>query len=119
MLADFLLLDFSGAQRNRYDRFARSLRQLVFGEQFSSEGQAGLFVNRADGDILHGRVSQNPDITVFRVDGSGTVFANGGFQPSGADFAESMAVAGDRSKYVAADLLVIDPTSNRRLALAQ
>lgn len=91
----------------------------VFGEQFSSEGQAGLFINRAGGDILHGRVSQNPDVTVFRVDGNGTVYADGGFQPGGADFAESMAVNGDRTKYAAGDLLVIDPSGKRRLALAQ
>jgi hypothetical protein len=91
----------------------------VFGEQFSPNGQAGLFVNRAGGNILVGSVSQNPDITVFRVDGSGAVYANGGFRPSGADFAESMAVSGDRSKYAPGDLLVIDPTANRHLALAQ
>jgi|GEM_PF-6868084 len=34
-------------------------------------------------------------------------------------FAESMAVAGDRGKYEAGDLLVIDPTANRRLTFAQ
>jgi hypothetical protein len=90
----------------------------IFGEAFSSSGIAGLFINRAGGDILHGAVSQNPDITVFRVDGTGRVFADGGFQPSGADFAESMAVSGDRSKYAAGDLLVIDASANRHLALA-
>lgn len=91
----------------------------VFGEQFSPEGQAGLFINRAGGDILHGRVSQNPDITVFRVDGSGTVYANGGFQPSGADFAESMAVVGDRNKHATGDLLIIEPAASRHLTLAR
>jgi hypothetical protein len=91
----------------------------VFGEQFSPDGQAGLFINRAGGNILVGSVSQNPDIRVFRVDGSGTVYANGGFQPGGADFAESIAVTGDRSSYVAGDLLVIDPTANQHLALAR
>ncbi|HEY2546639.1 MAG TPA: hypothetical protein VGI46_11280 [Candidatus Acidoferrum sp.] len=90
----------------------------IFGEQFSPEAPAGLFINRAGGDVLNGRVSQ-PDISVFRVDGTGRVFANGGFQPSGADFAESMTVAGDRAKYSAGDLLVIDSTANRRVALAQ
>ncbi len=90
----------------------------VFGEVWSPQGVAGLFINRPTGDILRGSVSQFPDVPVFRVDGSGRVFADGGFQPSGADFAESMAVSGDRSKYAAGDLLVIDPTANRRLALA-
>jgi hypothetical protein len=91
----------------------------IFGEQYSPDGQAGLFINRNGGNILVGSVSQNPDITVFRVDGSGTVYANGGFQPSGADFAESMAVVGDRSRYVPGDLLVIEPSANRHLGLAQ
>ena len=36
-----------------------------------------------------------------------------------ADFAESMAVVGDRSKYAAGDLLVIAPTANRHLALVR
>ena len=90
----------------------------VFGEQFSPEGQAGMFINRAGGTILIGSVSQNPDITVFRVDGAGTVYANGGFVPYGADFAESMAVTGDRSRYAAGDLLVIDTNSSRHLTLA-
>lgn len=91
----------------------------VFGEQFSGQGQAGLFINRAGGDILIGSVSQNPDVTVFRVDGSGTVYADGGFQPSGADFAESVTVTGNRGKYHAGDLLVIDSSASRSLALAQ
>jgi hypothetical protein len=90
----------------------------IFGEQFSPQAPAGLFINRASGDILNGRVSQ-PDISVFRVDGTGRVFADGGFQPNGADFAESMAVTGDRAKYAAGDLLVIDPTARGRVALAQ
>jgi hypothetical protein len=91
----------------------------VFGEQFSPDGEAGLFINRAGGNILIGSVSQNPDITVFRVDGSGTVYANGGFQPSGIDFAKSMAVVGDRNTYTAGDLLVIERTAKRHLARAQ
>jgi hypothetical protein len=90
----------------------------VFGQTYSPNGTAGLFANVAGGNILEGGYGQ-PETTVFRVDGTGRVYADGGFQASGADFAESMVVAGDRSKYVAGDLLVIDPTANRRLALAQ
>jgi hypothetical protein len=90
----------------------------VFGQTYSPNGTGGLFANVAGGNILEGGFGQ-PETTVFRVDGTGRVFADGGFQPSGADFAESMAVAGDRSKYAAGDLLVIDPAANRRLALAQ
>ena len=85
----------------------------------SRDGAGGYFVNRAGGNILVGVVKTGPDIPVFRVDGTGRVFADGGFQPSGADFAESMAVTGDTSKYAPGDLLVIDSAASRQLALAQ
>src|ERR1700731_1892396 len=90
----------------------------VFGQSWSRDGNAALFANVAGGNIITGGVGQ-PEVPVFRVDGTGRVFADGGFQPSGADFAESMAVTGDRAKYAAGDLLVIDPTANRRVVLAQ
>ena len=91
----------------------------IFAQTYSPNGTAGYFLNRAGGNIIVGHVGQNDDMSVFRVDGAGTVYADGGFQPGRADFAESMAVAGDRSRYGAGDLLVIDPTANRRLVLAQ
>ena len=91
----------------------------LFAQSYSPNGTAGYFLNRAGGNIIVGHVGQNDDQSVFRVDGNGTVFADGGFQPSGADFAESIAVTGDRAKYVAGDLLVIDSSANRSLALAQ
>jgi hypothetical protein len=55
----------------------------------------------------------------FRVDTKGVTYSNGGYQSSGADFAESVAVRGNRSKYEPGDLLAIDPGGTRRLALAQ
>jgi len=91
----------------------------VFGEQFSPEAPAGLFVNRPGGDVLVGNVGQNPGQNVFRVDGHGTVFADGGFRPFGADFAESVAVMGSPEHYAPGDLLVIDPSGERRLSLSQ
>jgi len=91
----------------------------VQGTTSSPDGAGGYFINRAGGNIIVGVVKTGPDIPVFRVDGTGKVFADGGFQPSGADFAESMAVTGDVSKYAPGDLLVIDPSANRHLALAQ
>jgi len=91
----------------------------IFGEVFSPDGAAGYFLNRAGGNIIVGHTGINDTLSVFRVDSSGRVYADGGFQPSGADFAESMAVTGDRSKYAAGDLLVIDPSASRHLALAQ
>jgi len=57
--------------------------------------------------------------TNFRVDATGKVFADGGFQASGADFAESFSVRGDRKHYEAGDLLEIDRSSTRRMVLAQ
>lgn len=89
----------------------------LYSESFSPEGYAARLVNRASGNILVGAVGDN-DTPVFRVDGGGQVHANGGFRPFGADFAESMPVTGDRSRYEPGDLLAIDRTSNRRLALA-
>lgn len=66
----------------------------VFGQAYSRDGTAGLFISKRGGDILAGRVgglvNGTPDTAVFRVDGSGRVFANGGFRPFGADFAESV-----------------------------
>jgi len=92
----------------------------VFAVASSPNGVGGLFINELAGTIIDGRVGPAPTATkVFRVDGTGRVFADGGFQPSGADFAESMAVAGERTKYAPGDLLVIDPTANRRVALAK
>jgi hypothetical protein len=90
----------------------------IFGQAFSPQGAAGLFANVAGGDIIRGGVNQ-PEITVFRVDGNGTVHANGGFRPFGADFAESVAVKDGAEHYAPGDLLVIDASGERRLSLSQ
>jgi len=90
----------------------------IFGQAYSPQGVAGLFANVSGGDIIRGGVNQ-PEITVFRVDGNGTVHANGGFRPFGADFAESVAVKDGPEHYAPGDLLVIDPSSERRLSLSQ
>jgi hypothetical protein len=55
--------------------------------------------------------------TNFRVDATGKGFFDGGTQNFGADFAESMAVAGDHDRYHPGDLLRVDPKSDRRLRL--
>jgi len=92
----------------------------VFGEQYSPFGQAGLFINRNGGDILHGRIGAvGQDKTVFRVDDHGTVFADGGFRPFGADFAESVAVKDGAEHYAPGDLLMIDASGERRLSLSR
>jgi len=94
----------------------------LFGETNSPDGWPAYFVNRAGGNIMVGNVntvSGGPDVRVFRVDGRGTVFADGGFRPFGADFAEAMAVNGSADHYAPGDLLVIDATGERRLSKSQ
>ena len=54
----------------------------------------------------------------FRVDTNGVAYADGGFQSSGADFAESFAVRGQRSLYEPGDVLEIDRNSDRHLTLS-
>jgi hypothetical protein len=82
-------------------------------------GIAGHFVTASSGTILLGTNFDGSTFTnVFRVDSAGRVFADSGFQPNGADFAESMPVTGDRNKYEAGDVLVIDSKGKRRLALS-
>jgi hypothetical protein len=88
----------------------------LLAESSSPNGVAGVFNAIGGGTILQGIASNAA--TVFRVDIAGTVFANGGLQVGGADFAESLPVVGERSRYEPGDLLVIDRTGNRRMALA-
>jgi hypothetical protein len=88
----------------------------VFGGVSAVSATAGVFRNDKGGNLLTGNVDgAHP---VFRVDGNGKVFANGGFQTGGADFAESFAIRGDRADYGPGDVLAVDPTGDRRLALA-
>jgi hypothetical protein len=71
-----------------------------------SDGGTNLIIGRFDGG------------NVFRVDNLGNVFADGCYCVHGADFAESVAVAGSKAMYQPGDVLVIDPSSNRKVALA-
>src|SRR6266478_1524268 len=85
-----------------------------------STGVAGLFDNDPGGNILIGRTGgSGAHVNVFRVDGTGKGFFNGGTQTSGADFAESVAVRGEHSQYEPGDLLVIDQAAGRRLMLSR
>ena len=71
-----------------------------------------------------------PDVAIFlshdvliptrraRIDRTGRGFFNGGFQASGADFAESVDPLGDPKAYQPGDVVVIDPSQPRRVALA-
>ena len=61
-------------------------------------------LDSAGGQILVARAQGR---NVLRVDSSGRLFAEGGFQASGADFAESMSVVGKAADYEPGDVLVI------------
>ena len=50
---------------------------------------------------------------MWRVDGSGKGFFNGGTQTPGADFAEHLAVTGDEADYQPGDVLVISTSADR------
>lgn len=96
----------------------------IFGSTLSPQGDGGRFVGvrGAHGTIIRGDFGPpgaGTEFTVFRVDGNGTVFADGGFRPFGADFAESVAVKGNAEHYAAGDLLVIDASGGRRVLLSQ
>ena len=94
----------------------------VRGFVFSLNGIPGLFdiVNAGapTSTTSYLLVAQANGINRFRVRADGTVTATGFFVGGGADFAEAVEVAGNRTAYEPGDLLVIDPTSNRRFALA-
>jgi hypothetical protein len=71
---------------------------------------AGVFDGNG-GNILLGR---NVTTNVFRVSSTGAVFANGGVNTSGADFAESVTVRDQKSDYQPGDVIAIDTDGVRR-----
>jgi hypothetical protein len=100
----------------------------VFGSAGNAGSVAGQFGNESvGGNIL---IGTGPSVAkVFRVDVTGKVFANGGFAcqnptPSAclstgsADFAEAIESVGEKDAYQPGDVLVIDSTGRRRVALA-
>ena len=80
----------------------------------SSSGTAGVFDNTLGGDIIVARVNA---VNKFRADGTGAVFATA-YNTGGADLAESVESLGEKDAYEPGDVLVIDPTGSRRVALA-
>ena len=125
-----LLTEVTG---NAFTTYAiKATAQSPFGAVISavgSNGSAGLYVetdtditgdfNRTGGfdtdPILQARVGSD---VRFKVLGNGNVYADGTFTGGGADFAEAMAVRGERALYEPGDVLVIDPTGDRQLTLA-
>jgi len=76
---------------------------------------SGVVVNAGGGNIFLGLTN---GVHKFRVDTNGEAHG-AGFVTSGADFAESVAVRGSTSGYEPGDLLVIDPSGQRRLTLSR
>lgn len=75
----------------------------------------GVVVNASGGNLYLGMTEGTHK---FRVDTNGAVYADGGLNSSGADFAESVAVRGQRSQYEPGDVLEIDERADRHLALS-
>jgi hypothetical protein len=75
----------------------------------------GVVVNASGGNLYLGMTNTTHK---FRVDTNGVVYADGGFLASGADFAESVSVRGQRSEYEPGDVLEIDETADRNLSLS-
>jgi hypothetical protein len=79
----------------------------------------GNFVTASGNDLLVGQATNGSTIAnVFRVDSTGKGYFDNGTQTSGADFAESFEVLGNHKDYEPGDVMVIDPTGTRRMALA-
>jgi hypothetical protein len=92
----------------------------IQGEVASADGVAAYFANDAGGNILLGQTGPNGTrVNVFRVDGTGKGFFDGGTQTGGADFAEAISVRGERLEYEPGDVLVVDPAAGRRLMLSR
>jgi hypothetical protein len=71
----------------------------------------------AGGNYVVGKDAIVGDRT-WRVDGTGRGFFNGGYQASGADFAEQMAVGGEEADYEPGDVLVISASADRMVELS-
>jgi len=87
----------------------------VLGTASSASGVGGVFSNSGGGDLILGRTSA---AVQFRVASTGNVTAAGSFTGGGADFAESVDVVDGTDSYEPGDVMVVDPTSDRRFALS-
>lgn len=88
----------------------------VYGRVDSPTGIAGMFMTSAtSGNVI---AANNAVKRIFRLDASGNLFAAGTLNPNGADYAESITVAGARGDYEPGDVLVIDGEADRQLTLS-
>jgi hypothetical protein len=94
----------------------------VYGSVASVTGASGLFDAPTNSNLLVGRVVTGTVPTqtatrVFHVTSSGDFYAKS-FNPGGADFAEAVDAIGGSAQYEPGDVMMIDETGSRRLALA-
>jgi hypothetical protein len=95
----------------------------IYGQVASTSGYGGLFDGPFNSNtILAVRAPATAQATsptrVFRVDYTGKGFFANGTQLGNADFAEAVDALGGISKYEPGDVMMIDITGTRRLALA-
>lgn len=93
--------------------FATGLDVVVY----SPNATAAVIQNEGSGNLVVGEVGSS-NTTVFRVDGTGKGFFDGGTQTGGADFAESVAVAKEFAQHEPGDLLIVDTTGKRQMKLS-
>jgi hypothetical protein len=91
----------------------------VFAQVASANAVAAFLVNNGSGNLVLGQVGPvGSEVAVFRVDGTGKGFFDGGTQTGGADFAESVAIAKEFTQHEPGDLLIVDTTGKRQLKLS-
>lgn len=90
----------------------------IYASTVSPNGIVALLRAQTGGDLLMGQIGSKSPVNVFRVDSTGKGFFDGGTQTGGADFAESVAIAGESSRHEPGDLLIVDTTAKRQLKLS-
>ena len=91
--------------------------QGIFASTVSPNATVALFRAIGNGNVIIGQAGSS-GTNVFRVDATGKGFFDGGTQTGGADFAESIAVAGESTQNEPGDLMIVDTTGKRQLKLS-
>lgn len=89
----------------------------LYGRVDSPNGIAGMFMTSAtSGSVL---VANNATKQILRLDANGNFYVAGTLNQNGADYAESVAISGQRQNYQPGDVLVIDQNADRQVALSR
>ncbi|WP_185937243.1 collagen-like protein [Chitinophaga polysaccharea] len=103
--------NFGTGKAGRFANFNNANSQPVVHITTTGTGN-GMLINH-QGPSGSVAVFQSASVNVARINKAGRGFFNGGTQNSGADVAESFAVAGERNTYEAGDVLVISTHTDR------